>query len=48
MSSADQATGSHHDPLDAVIADYLQQACSRQSGVRRCCQGYGVAGRLEG
>jgi tRNA A-37 threonylcarbamoyl transferase component Bud32 len=25
MSSADQATGSHHDPLDAVIAAYLQQ-----------------------
>src|ERR1700736_6192404 len=25
MSSPDEATGSHHDPLDAVIADYLQQ-----------------------
>ena len=25
MSSPDEATGSHHDPLDAVIAAYLQQ-----------------------
>ena len=25
MSSPDEATGSHHDPLDAVIAEYLQQ-----------------------
>jgi tRNA A-37 threonylcarbamoyl transferase component Bud32 len=25
MSSPDEATGSHHDPLDAVIASYLQQ-----------------------
>ena len=25
MSSPDEATGSHHDPLDAVIAAYLRQ-----------------------
>src|SRR6266403_1716979 len=25
MSALDQSSGSHHDPLDAVIAGYLQQ-----------------------